>query len=71
MIRFHVINVTRDRRTDWQLKHYHAMLAAAEQKAIDERIQRDFDERVRKNELRRALSHAVIEVPMIARRQAG
>ena len=62
-IRFHVINVTKDRRADWQLRHYRAMVAAADQKAADEEIEREFQERVRKNELRRALSHSIINLP--------
>lgn len=64
-IRFHVIGITRDRRADWQLRHYRAMVAAAaaDQKAADEEILREFQERVRKNELRRVLSHSIINLP--------
>ena len=58
-IRFRVIGVTLDRRADWQLRHYRAMVAAADQKAADERLEREFAERVRINELRRALAQSI------------
>ena len=62
-IYFRVIGITKDRRADWQLRHYRAMVAAADQKAADEELEREFAERVRKNEIRRALSHSIINFP--------
>lgn len=58
-IRFNVIGISKDRRADWQLRHYRAMVAAAEQKAADEQLEREFAERVRRNELGRVLSHSI------------
>lgn len=68
---FRVIEITRDRRSPAQQKAIAAAYLAYEQKQEDERLEREFQERVRRNELRRALARKNTELPSLLRRQAG
>lgn len=65
MIRFRVVNLTRDRRSPWQLAAY----AAIEQTRADKALERIWQERVEAN-IGRRLSRVIdcIDAPAVARR---